>query len=44
MKTVIHCDRISLFNMMFDKKTDVDGCVRLMDEYRVKEAEAQAAE
>ncbi len=37
-------DVASLFNMMFDKKTDVDGCVRLMDEYRVKEAEAQAAE
>ena len=37
-------DVTNLFNMMFDKKTDVDGCVRRMDEYRVKEAEAQAAE
>ncbi len=37
-------DVTSLLNMMFDKKTDVDCCVRLMDEYRVKEAETQAAE
>ena len=32
------------FDDMFRKKTDVAGCVRLMDNYRVSEAEIQGAE
>lgn len=34
-------DVSAAFDRMFNKKTDVAGCVRLMDDYRVKEAKKQ---
>ena len=32
------------FDSLFRGKTDVDGCVKLMDDYRIKEAQTQGAE
>lgn len=37
-------DVSAAFSSLFQRKTDVDGCVRLMDEYRMEKARAQGAE
>lgn len=34
-------DVSTAFNRMLNKKTDVEGCVKLMDDYRIKEAKNQ---
>ena len=34
-------DMSAAFDRLFNKKTDVAGCVKLMDDYRIKEAEKQ---
>ena len=37
-------DISSAFNDLFLGKTDVAGCVKLMDDYRIEEAEKQGIE
>ena len=37
-------DVTAAFDEMFRKKTDVDGCIKMMDQYRIEEAKKQGAE
>ncbi len=37
-------DMVAALDVLFRKKTDVKGCVKLMDEYRIQEAKANGAD